>query len=274
MKISNMKQVLTEEGIQLTKSLGQNFLHDARQLQRIAAAGELTQDDQVLEVGPGLGPLTDLLLQQAGTVHSIEKDQRLIDFLKKRFAGKTNFTLEHADALRIVEDYTRDWTRWKMISNLPYSVASPLLVDFSLMPHGPERMVVTLQREVARRIAAPAGHEDYGILTLLIQLRYEPKGQFRIPAGCFFPSPNVESACLTLRRRATIGVEEAQVPLFAQLVKCAFSQRRKMMHKLLKAAWPVEKLDAAFAAVGLASGVRAETVSLAQFCQLTRHLAT
>lgn len=270
---AEMRDLLAEHNILLTKSLGQNFLHSPKQLARIAAAGELAAEDKVLEIGPGLGPLTELLLKTGCQVHAIEKDQRLVPLLQHRLGHYANFTLETADALRVVEDLTRDWHDWKLVSNLPYSVASPILVELAHNPCRPERLVATLQLEVAQRLMAVTDGDDYGILTLLVQLHYEAKGLFKIPAGCFFPIPNVDSACITLVRRPQPLLANELVPAFEKLVKLAFSQRRKMMHKLLKQNWPAEKLDEAFAALGLHPQIRAEKVSLEQFVELTRLLA-
>ncbi len=273
MKLSEMKQVLAEDGIQLTKSLGQNFLHDAHQLRRIADAGELSASDKVLEIGPGLGPLTAVLLAQAGELLAIEKDQRLVAFLQKRFAAEPKFTLLHDDALDLLKRDRRDWSAWKLVANLPYSVASPILVELAQAPGCPERLVATLQLEVVQRLAAATDSEDYGLLTLLIQLRYEPRGWFKIPAGCFHPAPDVDSACITLVRRPEPLLPGALAPTFDRLVKLAFSQRRKMMLKLLKQHWPADHLEAAFGEIGLSPQIRAEAVSLEQFAQLTRLLS-
>jgi len=267
-----MKQVLAAGRIQLTKSLGQNFLHDGNQLRRIVEAAEVTGTDQVLEIGPGLGPLTELLLAGAGKVLAIEKDRRLVEFLQERFASAKNLELRHDDALDLLRREPADWSRWKLVANLPYSVASPILIELAQAPGCPERLVATVQWEVAQRITARTAGEDYGVLTLLLQLRYEPKERFRISAACFFPRPEVDSACVTLVRRPKPLLPHAQVPAFTQLVKRGFSQRRKMMLKLLREDWPPGRLEAAFAQLGLPTQVRAEEVSLDQFVALTREL--
>ena len=272
MKLSQMKQILAAGPIRLTKSLGQNFLHDGNQLRRIIKAADLAETDSVLEIGPGLGPLTDLLVGRAKEVLAIEKDQRLFDLLQQRFGEVRNLTLLHADALEFLRQTSRDWSEWKLVSNLPYAVASPLLVELAQSPQPPCLMVVTLQLEVARRLAAPAGAPDYGVLTLLVQWRYEPGGWFKIPASCFFPEPDVDSACVTLRRRPQLLLAAEQTGAFARLVKLSFSQRRKMMGKLLKQAWPEPALEAAFEEAGLDMKTRAETVSLEQFVQLAQLL--
>jgi 16S rRNA (adenine1518-N6/adenine1519-N6)-dimethyltransferase len=279
MKLTEMRTVLDERGIQLTKSLGQNFLHDAHQLERIAAAAELTQTDKVLEIGPGLGPLTELLLAQAGHVLAIEKDARLVAVLRERFSNSKSeirnpkFELLHDDALDYIRREPRDWSDWKLVANLPYSVASPILVELAQTPKRPARMTVTLQLEVAQRLMAAADDDDYGVLTLLVQLDYEAHGWFKIPSSCFFPAPDVDSACVTLVRRAKPLLADESRAAFVKIVKRAFSQRRKMMLKLLKTEWPLEKLQSAFAALNISPQERAEKLSLAQFVELVKSLS-
>ncbi|MDB6016137.1 MAG: Ribosomal small subunit methyltransferase [Pedosphaera sp.] len=273
MKLTEMKQILASGQIQLTKSLGQNFLHDQNQLRRIVDAAALTKTDRVLEVGPGLGPLTEMLVAQAGEVLAVEKDRRLVDFLLQHFAATANLKLLHDDALDFLRREPHDWTDWKLVANLPYSVASPILVDLAQAAGRPQRMVATLQLEVASRLVAQTDDDDYGILSLLMQLRYEPAGHFKIPADCFFPAPDVDSACVTLVRREQPLLPADQHALFERVVKVSFSQRRKMMLKLLKQVWPIEKLQTGFDQLGLSPQIRAEKVSLQQFVELTRILA-
>jgi 16S rRNA (adenine1518-N6/adenine1519-N6)-dimethyltransferase len=336
MKLTEMREVLSAREIQLTKSLGQNFLHDANQLRRIVEAAELSKKDKVLEIGPGLGPLTELLLKKAGEVLAIEMDARLVDFLCERFglttqadelpaltpalspeerenigdtpvnptlpdssrrgagkpplpgervgvradkpsAGKPspqNLFLLHDDALAFLKREPRDWSDWKLVANLPYSVASPILVELAQSPKRPERMVTTLQLEVAQRLMAQADDDDYGVLTLLVQLDYEPRDSFKIPADCFFPAPNVDSMCVVLQRRARPLLADGQRAAFVKIVKRAFSQRRKMMLKLLKQDWAVDKLVIAFAELKISPQERAEKLSLEQFVELTSLLET
>ena len=182
MKLSEMKDILAAAEMRLSKSLGQNFLYDANQLRRIVAAAELKRSDKVLEIGPGLGPLTEMLLEQAGEVLAIEKDEKLVQFLRERFGA--HLRLVHADALDYFRREERDWSEWKLVANLPYSVASPILVELAQARGGPQRMVVTLQLEVAKRLLAKPGDEDYGILTLLVQLNHEPRGAGASDASC------------------------------------------------------------------------------------------
>jgi 16S rRNA (adenine1518-N6/adenine1519-N6)-dimethyltransferase len=183
-----------------------------------------------------------------------------------------NFQLIHADALEYIRRERRDWSDWKLVANLPYSVASPILVELALAPQRPKQMTVTLQLEVAQRLMSKADDDDYGVLTLLVQLDYEPRGWFKIPANCFFPAPNVDSACVTLVRREKPLLTDDHRKIFVRIVKKAFSQRRKMMLKLLKTEWPLEKLQAAFSALTISPQERAEKLSLEQFVGLTMHL--
>ena len=296
MNLTEMRSLLAKRDIQLTRSLGQNFLHDGNQLRRIVDAAEISPTDKILEIGPGLGPLTELLLEKAGEVLAIELDARLVDFLCERFgteernpglladalAGQTEkpaepnesaaFHLLHDDALAFLKREPRDWSDWKLVANLPYSVASPILVELAQSPRRPERLVTTLQFEVAQRLMAQADDDDYGILTLLVQLDYETRDSFKIPAECFFPAPNVDSMCVVLLRRAKPLLADGQRAAFVRIVKRAFSQRRKMMLKLLKQDWAADKLAAAFAELGISPQERAEKLSLEQFVQLTKLL--
>ena len=282
MKLSEMRDVLARRDIQLTKSLGQNFLHDANQLQKIVEAAEILPTDKILEIGPGLGPLTELLLEKAGEVLAIEMDGRLVDFLCERFEPEisnsklkiknSKLELLHDDALEFLRREPRDWSDWKLVANLPYSVASPILVELAAGPRAPKLIVATLQFEVAKRLMAQADDDDYGILTLLVQIDFEPRGSFKIPPECFFPSPDVDSACVCLVRRATPLLPENLRPAFVKIVKRGFSQRRKMMMKLLKQDWAVDKLAAVFAELKISPQERAEKLSLEKFVALTKLL--
>ena len=188
--------------------------------------------------------------------------------------GTPALLLLHADALDVLKQEPRDWSDWKMVSNLPYSVASPILVELCLGARSPQRIVATLQIEVAQRLMSDSGNKDYGVLTLLVQLDFEPVRWFRISAGCFFPQPAVDSACIVLTRRPAVLLPEALRPAYRRIVKRAFSQRRKMMLKLLKQDWKLESLKHAYEQTGLSPQVRAEAVSLRQFVELTKLLAT
>ena len=196
MKLSEIRNLLREEDIQLTKSLGQTFLHDQHQLRKIIDLAKLTPAEHVIEIGPGLGPLTGLLLQTAGHVTAIETDRRLIKLLEERLGQHDNFTLQHADAMKLVRKTEFDWSNHKLVANLPYSIASPLLIDVAAVPDRPSAMVVTLQLEVVNRLLAKPGSKDYGVLKLLIGLHYTAGEWFTIPAR-FIPSQTSTPAALS-----------------------------------------------------------------------------
>jgi 16S rRNA (adenine1518-N6/adenine1519-N6)-dimethyltransferase len=212
MTLTEMRALLAKRDIQLTRSLGQNFLHDGNQLRRIVGAAEIAPTDKILEIGPGLGPLTELLLEKAGEVLAIEMDARLVDFLCERFGTEQRnpglladamvgrpekpvesgqgaaFHLLHDDALAFLKRESRDWRDWKLVANLPYSVASPILVELAAGPRAPKLMVATLQLEVAKRLMAQADDDDYGILSRAAASRVRRNVFFRrrtwIPRAC------------------------------------------------------------------------------------------
>ena len=273
MNLTEIRNILNDEDIMLTKSLGQTFMHDQNQLRKIVGLAKLTADEPVIEVGPGLGPLTGLMLQTAGHVTAIETDRRLIKMLKVRFGQRDNFTLQHADAMKIVRKTEFDWSKHKLVANLPYSIASPLLIDLAASAGRPRTMIVTLQLEVVRRMLAGPDSREYGVLALLIGLHYTTGEWFTIPRGSFYPEPNVDSGCIELLRRETPLLLPELCPVFKKIVKRVFAERRKKMMKLLKRDWPGAAVVEAFDALGLDEKIRAERVTLEQFTELTQRLS-
>ena len=273
MNLSEIRNLLREEDIMLTKSLGQTFMHDQNQLRKIVGLAKLTAADHVIEIGPGLGSLTGLLLQTAGHVTAIETDRRLVKLLDERFGERSNFTLQHADAMKIVRKSKFDWSKHKLVANLPYSIASPLLIDLAASAGRPHGMIVTLQLEVVQRLLAQSATKEYGVLTLLIGLYYATGESFVIPRGSFYPEPNVDSGCIELLRRETPLLLPELCPVFKKIVKRVFAERRKKMMKLLKRDWPEAAVVEAFDALGLDEKIRAERVTLEQFTELTQRLS-
>ncbi len=273
MTLSEIRKLLNDEDIMLTKSLGQTFMHDKNQLRKIVALAKLATDDSVIEIGPGLGPLTGLLLEVVGHVTAIETDRRLIKLLEKQFAKRENLSLQHADAMKIVRKTEFDWSKHKLVANLPYSIASPLLIDLAFSEGRPRAMIVTLQLEVVRRMLAGPGSSEYGVLALLIGQHYKTGEWFTIPRGSFHPEPNVDSGCIELLRRETPLLPPGLSPVFKKIVKCVFSERRKKMMKLLKRDWCEAAVAEAFDALGLDEQIRAERVTLEQFVEITQRLS-
>lgn len=272
MTLSEIRNILNDEDIMLTKSLGQTFMHDQNQLRKIVALAKLAQDDSVIEIGPGLGPLTGLLLEAVSHVTAIETDRRLIKLLEERLGQRENLTLQHADAMKIVSKAEFDWSGHKLVANLPYSIASPLLIDLAESPYRPRAMIVTLQLEVVQRMLAKPGTKEYGVLALLIGLHYAAGEWFTIPRGSFYPEPNVDSGCIELLRRETPLLPPELCPVYKKIVKRVFAERRKKMMKLLKRDWPEAAVVEAFDALGLDEKIRAERVTLGQFTELTQRL--
>ncbi|MBM3824736.1 MAG: ribosomal RNA small subunit methyltransferase A [Verrucomicrobia bacterium] len=291
MTLSEMRRWMEARDHRVTKSLGQNFLHDRNQLNRIAEAAQVTAGDRVLEIGPGLGPLTAHLLERGAEVTAVEIDERLVAVLRDRFSQHPHFNLFHADALEWIRDHrsnpnlptttpaavspeslTSLGNSWKVASNLPYSTGSPMLVELASVDFPPHRIAATLQWEVVQRIGSRPRESSYGLLTLLLGLRYRCAGHFKIPARCFFPEPGVTSACVTLIRRDSPLLPRPLEGTFARVVKRAFSQRRKMMKNLLKQDWPEESLSAALTQAGIPATARAEEIDLDRFAHLAQLL--
>jgi 16S rRNA (adenine1518-N6/adenine1519-N6)-dimethyltransferase len=259
--------------IRAKKSLGQNFLTDPHYLDRIAAAAMIAPDDQVLEIGPGLGHLTAELAARAGVLCVIELDDRLIPELERSFGGRGNVEIVHADALQY--DYDALPGTWKVVANLPYYIATPLIER--LLRSGPRFSMLTLmlQKEVAERIAAHPGGKDYGVLSVLVQYHAEPRIELIVPAGAFTPRPKVDSAVITLTVAPEPRVTVSDPDLLERVVKAAFSQRRKTLRNSLRAlGYALGDLVKAAAQAGIDLGRRPETLGLAEFGSLADALGT
>lgn len=259
---SEVKALLDHLDLRPSKVLGQNFLIDANILRILLAAADLRQSDQVLEVGPGLGVVTEWLERWAGRVVAIEKDSRLFEHLKKRFATSDRVTLIHADVLDVDLPKLLAGGINKMVANLPYSIASRLLVDLIQALQPPERMVITVQKEVAHRLNAKPETKDYGLLSILTQLRYHVAIEKDVSPTCFLPAPEVHSSIVNLRLRE-------QPPLVADrdqltlLLKLAFSRRRKQLHTVLASeirAGGREVVDRALGRLGIPAEARPENL--------------
>lgn len=262
---SEVRALLAEMNFKPSRILGQNFLIDGNILRILTELADLQPGDGVLEIGPGLGVLTGPLLEKAGRVVAIEKDDVLHEKLAARLAGAANLTLIHADALQV--DLTALLASGinKVVANLPYSVGSRLLVELARAERKPERMVVTVQKEVADRITAKPGTHDFGVLSVFLQLDYEPFLRKRVSRSCFFPAPQVESALVELRRR-TKRVEALQSETaFHELVRACFAHRRKQLASILRQ-------PEAIATAGLDPTQRPETLGLADWIRLANAL--
>lgn len=257
--------LLARHGLAPDKSLGQNFLVDPNQVDRIVRLAGVGPGDHVVEVGPGLGALTAGLLDAGAYVTAVEVDSGLVQVLRSEFSND-NLTVVHHDALTV------DWAttlagadEWKMVANLPYNIATPLVLD--VLDHVPAvtRLLVMVQREVGLRLVAPPGSADYGIPS--VKTAYWAHGSVvaRVPASVFLPQPRVESALVRLDRHLNPPCAEPVGAVF-ELVKTAFGQRRKMVRKTLGGLLDAE----AFAAAGVDPQARPETLGIADWCSLAR----
>jgi len=259
------------ESIRAKKSLGQNFLKDPLYLCKIADAAQVGPDDQVLEIGPGLGHLTAVLAKRAQKVLALELDTRLIPVLEREFCEQKHITIVHADAL----DYPYGGLtgKWKAVANLPYYISTPIIQ--LLIDHCDKFSTLTLllQKEVARRIASPPGSKEYGFLSVLVQLSAEPRIEFMVPATAFTPVPKVDSAVVTLRMREHPAAAKTDKVFLISMLKAVFSQRRKTLRNGLKPlALPPERLEDVPGQTGIDLTRRAETLSIQEFCALADFL--
>jgi 16S rRNA (adenine1518-N6/adenine1519-N6)-dimethyltransferase len=266
MTLTEVRRLLVEFDIRPSKALGQNFLIDGNILRILVEQADLRRDETVLEIGPGFGVLTVELVARAKHVVAIEKDRRLCEYLRGHVDG---IELIAGDAVKVLEqpDF-RVASPYKVVSNLPYSISTPILERLVERDDKPRTMVLTVQREVAHRLAATPRHKDYGALTVFTQLWYHVTIAHIISRRCFFPSPHVDSAIIVLERRDP-RVKLREGAPFHDIVRVGFGQRRKMLHKLLMEFGDVDK---AFAAADVALTARAEELAVEQWIVLANAL--
>jgi len=276
----NVHGLLEAWDLRPSKGLGQNFLVDQSALERIVAAAELAPEDVVLEVGAGLGTLTERLARSAGSVVAVELDQRLMPVLRDVLADLDNVTLVQGDILALdpaalvtaagVQDAAV--SRYKVVANLPYYITSAVLRHLLEAQPKPQRMVITVQREVAERIVAQPG--QMSLLAVSVQFYGQPQLLFRIKPGSFYPAPGVESAVVRIDLHAERLADVVDTAAFFRVVRAGFAQRRKQLRNTLAAG--LRQSPAAVAAQLRAVGVdprrRAQTLSLEEWARVTRAL--
>lgn len=275
------KDIIRKHNFTFKKSLGQNFLVDKNILDKIVAAANLTEAKGALEIGPGIGALTERLAQEAGRVAAVEIDNRLIPILQDVLSIYGNVSVVHGDVLKT--DLRRLWEEQfagcegvSVVANLPYYVTTPIIMKLLEEGLPLESIVVMVQKEVAERMAARPGTKDYGTLSIAVQYYCEPELVCIVPSGAFIPAPNVDSAVIRLKRRAGPAVAVSDESRFFRVVHAAFAQRRKTLSNNLTALAGKERkaeLAAVLTGCGIQPERRGETLSLQEFAVLTDALA-
>lgn len=231
---ATVRSLLDEHGLRPSRALGQNFLADPNTARRIAKLARVGPGDQVLEIGAGLGSLTLALLEHGCRVLAIERDRRLVPVVERVIAGHGDVRLAPGDALEVDFAALLDDGTWTCVSNLPYNVATPVVIR--VLEEAPQvsRLLVMVQREVAERIAAGPGGREYGSVSVLVNYYSTAKIVGMVPSSVFVPAPKVESALVELVRRASPPVEVPSTDRLFQLVRAGFGHRRKMLRQSLK----------------------------------------
>ena len=249
------------------RPLGQNFLFDPSILSKMIQVARLSPGDTVVEIGPGHGRLTAMLAEQVKRVIAIELDARLYERLREALSAYDNIEVVHSDALQYPYE-TLD--AFKVVANIPYYITTPII--FKLFEHRNRlsSITVTVQREVARRIAAGPGGKDYGVLSLMVQYYGQPKLEFIVPRGAFRPVPKVDSAVVRIELYEKPPLVVRDERFFFRVIKTAFSQRRKMLLNALK---PLSgDIKERLILAGIDPARRAETLSMEEFARLSDEL--
>lgn len=276
------RAILDTYGLSFKKSLGQNFLTEPKILQQIADAAELTPNDTVIEIGPGIGSLTEILAQQAGYVLALEIDQRLLPILDDTLADYDNVTVVHQDVLKadfqtLLHQYLPKAQNIKVVANLPYYITTPILMRLLASDIQWEQIVVLMQREVAERLTANPDTKAYGSLSIAVQFAMDVDITQIVPRTVFVPQPNVDSAVVRLKRKPeqrTLAISEKA---FTRVVKGCFAKRRKSLWNNLLALYGKDeatraRLTAVLEQVEIQPNRRAEQLSIDDFIRLATAL--
>lgn len=269
---------MADHNLSLKKSLGQHFLVDERVLDRIIDAAELDGSTGVLEIGPGMGALTERLADRAGWVLAVEIDGRLIPILRELFVDRPRVTVVHGDALQVdlkalMDRHLGSAERFSVVANLPYYATSPILMRLLEERLPLDRIVVMIQKEVAERIMAEPGTKEYGSLSVAVRYFAEVFRVCGVPRNCFVPRPQVDSAVIGLWIRREPLVSVRNEPLFFRMVRAAFSQRRKTLANALSSSLFGGKrkaeLENLLKEIGIDPNRRGETLTLEEFAQVS-----
>ncbi|MFD0717119.1 16S rRNA (adenine(1518)-N(6)/adenine(1519)-N(6))-dimethyltransferase RsmA [Paenibacillus sp. GCM10027626] len=274
------KDIIAKYGFSFKKSLGQNFLIDQNILHKIVAAADLNGSKGALEIGPGIGALTQHLADTAAQVTAIEIDDRLIPILQDIFAESENVHIEHGDVLKLnlaqlIERQFADCTGVSVVANLPYYVTTPIVMKLLEEKLPLENIVIMIQKEVAERMAASPGSKAYGSLSVAVQFYCIPELVCTVPHTVFIPQPNVDSAVIKLRLREAPPVDIEDEAHFFRTVQASFAQRRKTMANNLTAWLGKEQREQSLAILEecqIDASRRGETLTIAEYAVLSRAL--
>ena len=273
----NTIEIIQKYEFMFQKKFGQNFLIDTHVLEKIISAAGITKNDCVLEIGPGIGTMTQYLAENAGHVVAVEIDRNLIPILKETLADYDNVTVINEDILRVdikalAEEYNGG-KPIKVVANLPYYITTPIIMGLFESGVPIDNITVMVQKEVADRMKEGPGSKDYGALSLAVQYYAEPEIVANVTPNCFIPRPNVGSAVIRLTRHKEMPVEVKDPILMFKIIRASFNQRRKTLQNGLGNApalpYTKEQIAAAIAEMGLTPTIRGEALSLAQFAQLS-----
>ena len=269
-------EVLQKYGFVFQKRFGQNFLIDTHVLDRIIGASEITKDDFVLEIGPGIGTMTQYLAEAAREVTAVEIDDALIPILQDTLKEWDNVSVIHGDILKTdikkIADEKNQGKPIKVVANLPYYITTPIIMGL-FESHVPvESITVMVQKEVADRMQTGPGSKDYGALSLAVQYYANPEIVANVPPNCFMPRPTVGSAVIKLTRHKEMPVEVQDEKLMFRLIRASFNQRRKTLSNSLKNSqeldYTKEQVEQCIQAAGLPGNIRGEALDLGKFAEL------
>ncbi|WP_349667659.1 16S rRNA (adenine(1518)-N(6)/adenine(1519)-N(6))-dimethyltransferase RsmA [Lacrimispora sp.] len=275
----NTIQIIKKYEFAFQKKFGQNFLIDTHVLEKIILAAGVTKEDCVLEIGPGIGTMTQYLAEAAGHVVAVEIDSNLIPILKETLADYDNVTVIHADILKTdINELTQKFNGGrpiKVVANLPYYITTPIIMGLFEGQVPIDNITVMVQKEVADRMQVGPGSKDYGALSLAVQYYAEPYIVANVPPNCFMPRPNVGSAVIRLTRHKNSPVSAQDPGLMFRLIRASFNQRRKTLQNGLnnspEVPYSKEQIISAIESLGLSPSVRGEALNLEQFAALANY---
>ena len=278
--ISRTKEIVQANSFRFQKKFGQNFLIDPHVLGKITACADLTREDAVIEVGPGIGTLTQELCERAGKVTAVEIDRNLVEILHQTLAGYTNLTIISRDILDVdpqeLKDLCAPHTKISLIANLPYNITSPLVMKYLEEAPFVSTMILMLQEEVARRMQAEPGTKEYGSLSVAVQYYARAEIAAYVPMNCFYPRPKVGSCVIRLDRLEQPAAQVEDEALFFKVVRAAFNQRRKtIVNSLSNGLSDIvtkDQIRSALAAAEVTEQQRGEELSLAKFAMIANYL--